>query len=74
MITSRQIIDIIRSEISKSKSEDATMALKKLQDRIEILEEIEYVNMNKTAFVTNTQQTVQRNKKEHLKEIEKVFK
>ena len=46
MITSRQIIDIIRSEISKSKNEDATTASKKLQDRIEILEEIEYVNMN----------------------------
>jgi hypothetical protein len=73
MITSRQIIDIIRSEISKSKNEDATLALKKLQDRIEILEEIEYVNMNKSSFVTE-RQSEYKSKKEHLKEIEKVFK
>jgi hypothetical protein len=73
MITSRQIIDIIRSEISKSKNEDATTALKKLQDRIEILEEIEYVNMNKSSFAVE-RKSEYKSKKDHLKEIEKVFK
>ena len=73
MITSRQIIDIIRSEISKSKSEDARLALKKLRERIEILEEIEYVNMNKTSLITE-QRSEYKSKSEHLKEIEKVFK
>jgi len=73
MITSRQIIDIIRSEILKSKNEDAITALKKLQDRIEILEEIEYVNMNKSSFAVERNPEY-KSKKEHLKEIEKVFK
>ena len=73
MINSRQIIDIIRNEISKSNNDDAIQALKKVQDRIEILEEIEYVNMNKGTYI-NERSNNSSTKKDHLKEVEKLFK
>lgn len=45
MISSRQIVEIIKDEMNKEEnSQEIRMALKKVKERIEILEEIDYVN------------------------------
>jgi hypothetical protein len=44
MINSRQIVEIIKDEINKENNEEIRKALKKVKERIEILEEIDYVN------------------------------
>ena len=47
MITSRQIVDIINDELQKNIDESARVVLKRVKDKIEILEEIDYVNQYK---------------------------
>lgn len=67
MITSRQVIKIIRDELGKKDLDDsARAALSRVRDKIEFLEEIEYVNMYK--------QPVHDNSKEARKNAEKFFK
>ena len=45
MINSRQIVEIIKDEMNKvENNEEVRKALKKVKERIEILEEIDYVN------------------------------
>ena len=44
MINSRQIVEIIKDEINKENNEEIRKALNKVKERIEILEEIDYVN------------------------------
>jgi len=45
MINSRQIVEIIKDEMNKEENnEEVRKALKKVKERIEILEEIDYVN------------------------------
>lgn len=44
MINSRQIVEIIKDEMDKENNEVIREALKKVKERIEILEEIDYVN------------------------------
>ena len=51
MINSRQIVEIIKDEMNKKEnSQEVRMALKKVKERIEILEEIDYVNTVKQPF------------------------
>ena len=51
MINSRQIVEIIKDEMNKKEnSQEVRMALKKVKERIEILEEIDYVNTVKHPF------------------------
>jgi|TARA_B110000908_G_scaffold48708_1_gene59488 hypothetical protein len=67
MISSRQIVEILNDEMSKYKEDDVSRkALKKVKERIEILEEIEYVNMYKQPVYD-----LNKNSKE---ELEKFFK
>lgn len=48
MINSRQIVEILNDEISKNKDiENVRLALQKVKDRIEFLEELEFVHQHK---------------------------
>ncbi len=48
MINSRQIVEILNEEISKNKDiENVRSALQKVKDRIEFLEELEFVHQHK---------------------------
>jgi len=52
MISSRQIVEIIKDEMNKEEnSQEVRMALKKVKERIEILEEIDYVNTVKQPYL-----------------------
>lgn len=52
MISSRQIVEIIKDEMNKEEnSQEIRMALKKVKERIEILEEIDYVNTVKQPYL-----------------------
>ncbi len=52
MISSRQIVEIIKDEMNKKEnSQEIRMALKKVKERIEILEEIDYVNTVKQPYL-----------------------
>lgn len=52
MISSRQIVEIIKDEMNKEEnSQEVRMALKKVKERIEILEEIDYVNTVKQPYI-----------------------
>tara|TARA_B100000963_G_scaffold312284_1_gene289627 strand:- start:28 stop:264 length:237 start_codon:yes stop_codon:yes gene_type:complete len=47
MISSRQIVEIINEEIKKVEKDDIRNALQKVKDRIEFLEELEFVHQHK---------------------------
>jgi len=47
MITSRQVIKIIKDELKKDLDDSARDALRRVKDKIEFLEEIEYLEMYK---------------------------
>ena len=65
MITSRQVVDIIKDELKKDLDESARTALKRIVDKVEILEEIDYLNQYKQPVVE---------KSDALKQAEKMFK
>lgn len=64
MITSRQIIDIINDELKKDIDKSAVDALRRIKDKIEILEEIDYLNQYKQPVYDESK----------FKEAEKHFK
>lgn len=75
MISSRQIVEIIKDEMNREEnSQEIRMALKKVKERIEILEEIEYVNTVKQPYLEEP--TVKQSKahKQASEEFEKFFK
>ena len=76
MISSRQIVEIIKEEMNKEEnSQEIRMALKKVKERIEILEEIDYVNTVKTPMYTEEQAKAQsKAKQQATEEFEKFFK
>ena len=47
MISSRQIVEIINEEIKKVEKDDIRNALQKVKERIEFLEELEFVHQHK---------------------------
>jgi len=47
MITSRQVVEIINEEIDKNNEDSIRKALQKVKDRIEFLEELEFVHQHK---------------------------
>ena len=47
MISSRQIVEIINEEIKKVEKNDVRNALQQVKDRIEFLEELEFVHQHK---------------------------
>ena len=54
MINSRQIVEILNEEISKNKDiENVRLALQKVKDRIEFLEELEFVHQHKPVSYTH---------------------
>lgn len=65
MITSRQVVDIIKDELKKDLDESARTALKRIVDKVEILEEIDYLNQYKQPVVE---------KSDAFKQAEKMFK
>tara|TARA_B100000809_G_scaffold99645_1_gene98225 strand:- start:303 stop:533 length:231 start_codon:yes stop_codon:yes gene_type:complete len=76
MISSRQIVEIIKEEINKEEnSQEIRMALKKVKERIEILEEIDYVNTVKTPIYSEEQAKAQsKAKQKATEEFENFFK
>jgi len=74
MISSRQIVEIIKDEISKENNEDIRMALKKVKERIEILEEIDYVNMYKQPVYDEKEVKSSKTKQKASEEFQKLFK
>ena len=76
MISSRQIVEIIKDEMNREEnSQEIRMALKKVKERIEILEEIDYVNTVKTPMYTEEQGKQQsKAKAKATEEFEKFFK
>jgi hypothetical protein len=73
MINSRQIVEILNDEINKVDNESIRTALQKVKDRIEILEEIEYVNMYKQPVYDETE-SKSKTKQKAAEEFEKFFK
>lgn len=73
MISSRQIVEILNDEISKENDESIRIALRKVKDRIEILEEIEYVNMYKQPVYDETE-SKSKTKRKAAEEFDKLFK
>lgn len=74
MISSRQIVEIIKDEMNKENNEDIRRALKKVKERIEILEEIDYVNMYKQPVYDEKEVKVSKNKQKATEEFQKLFK
>jgi len=76
MISSRQIVEIILDEMNREEnSQEIRMALKKVKERIEILEEIDYVNTVKSPMYTEEQVKQQsKAKAKATEEFEKFFK
>jgi len=74
MISSRQIVEIIKDEMNKENNEDIRRALKKVKERIEILEEIDYVNMYKQPVYDEKEVKVSKNKQKASEEFQKLFK
>ena len=74
MISSRQIVEIIKDEISKENNEDIRRALKKVKERIEILEEIDYVNMYKQPVYDEREVKLSKAKQTATDEFQKLFK
>lgn len=65
MITSRQVIDIINDELKKDLDDSARSALQRVKDKIEIREEIDYLNQYKQPVMERS---------DAFKQAEKMFK
>jgi len=66
MITSRQVIKILKDELKKDLDDSARDALRRVKDKIEFLEEIEYLEMYKQPKTEKTS--------EARKKAEEIFK
>lgn len=65
MITSRQVVKIINEELQKELDDNAREVLSRVKDKIEILEEIDYLSQYKQPVVERS---------DAFKEAEKMFK
>jgi len=65
MVTSRQIVKIINEELRKDIDDNARSVLSRVKDKIEILEEIDYLGQYKKPVVDRS---------DAYKEAEKIFK
>jgi len=65
MITSRQVVKIINEELQKELDDNARAVLSRVKDKIEILEEIDYLSQYKQPVVERS---------DAFKEAEKMFK
>ena len=65
MITSRQVVKIINEELQKELDDNARAVLSRVKDKIEILEEIDYLSQYKQPMVERS---------DAFKEAEKMFK
>tara|TARA_B100000929_G_scaffold283674_1_gene265044 strand:+ start:1408 stop:1644 length:237 start_codon:yes stop_codon:yes gene_type:complete len=73
MINSRQIVEIIKDEMNKEENnEEVRKALKKVKERIEILEEIDYVNTVKQPV--HSEEYIRKQSKAKQKAIEEFEK
>lgn len=66
MITSRKLVKIIDEELNKDIHDEARVVLSRVRDKIEILEEIDYLSQYK--------QPVFDERSDAFKEAEKMFK
>ena len=73
MISSRQIVEILKDEMAKENNEDVRKALKKVKERIEILEEIDYVNMYKQPVYDEKETKVSKSKQKAAQDFEELF-
>jgi hypothetical protein len=74
MISSRQIVEIIKDEMNKEEnSQEVRMALKKVKERIEILEEIDYVNTVKQPYLEEPVAKQSRSKQTAAQAFEDLF-
>ena len=75
MISSRQIVEIIKDEMNREEnSQEIRMALKKVKERIEILEEIEYVNTVKQPYMEDREVKQSKAFETATEEFDKFFK
>jgi len=75
MISSRQIVEIIKDEMNKDEtSQEIRNALKKVKERIEILEEIDYVNTVKQPYGNEHIEKTSKAKQKASEEFESFFK
>tara|TARA_B100000035_G_C21010706_1_gene559494 strand:+ start:1451 stop:1648 length:198 start_codon:yes stop_codon:yes gene_type:complete len=65
MVTSRQVVKIINEELQKDLDDSSRAVLSRVKDKIEILEEIEYLGQYKQPAVDRS---------DAFKEAEKMFK
>ena len=74
MINSRQIVEIIKDEMNKEEnSQEVRMALKKVKERIEILEEIDYVNTVKQPYLEEPTSKQSKEKQTAAQAFEELF-
>ena len=73
MISSRQIVEILKDEMTKENNEDVRKALKKVKERIEILEEIDYVNMYKQPVYDEKETKVSKSKQKAAQDFDELF-
>ena len=73
MISSRQIVEILKDEMAKENNEDVRKALKKVKERIEILEEIDYVNMYKQPVYDEKETKVSKSKQKAAQDFDELF-
>lgn len=69
MITSRQVVDIIKKQISNEKSQEGLRALNKVIEKIEVLEDIETVSQTRRYSNSSDHS----NKSSAMAEANKVF-
>jgi len=74
MISSRQIVEIIKDEMNREEnSQEVRMALKKVKERIEILEEIDYVNTVKQPYLEESTSRQSKEKQTAEQAFEELF-
>jgi len=74
MISSRQIVEILKDEMKKENNKDVRKALKKVKERIEILEEIDYVNMYKQPVYDDKEPKASKSKQKAAQDFDELFR
>ena len=72
MVSSRQVVDLIKNEIEKEADDQVISAYKQLINRIEVLEDIELTNMYKD-YTDEENQRHETKAKEARIQAEKLF-
>jgi hypothetical protein len=74
MISSRQIVDLIRKECKKETNSVIVSAYQKLIDRIEVLEDMDLSRDYRNRFTPGVSQDPALTKEQAIKELDRLFK